>query len=661
MSDRINVAETLLTPTLQLEAQQSQHIATLEQKLGSVYQASEPTGTLDMARFDLQIESSERTHTDENQGPSVMYLLHTLPELTFEEDGVPQPDFCNLQHIAEGGMGNLYVARQTAMGREVVVKRLKSDMLQAKYVETLLNEARISGYLEHPNIVPVHLLGRDRNGQLVLVMKRIDGVSWETLIHDPNHPFWQELRPSDRFVWHIEILMTVCNAIAFAHSRGYVHRDIKPSNVMIGPYNEVYLLDWGLALQLLPYDHPANQERLPFAGTPAYMAPEMVLGHRGDITQLTDLYLLGACLYELLTGNPPHASETLSQALFSAAQSELHTFRGDVPTDLATLCHKAIHPDPQQRYPNVEAFHAELDEYIKRQAAIQGSKQLCEAAQERWGMLHKVYADNPRDTGTIYQLFYECRFGLEQALKQWPTNELAQIRLQQCLMWMAEFELRQMNANAAQALIDEIKGNTVHLKSKLHAVKERLQSRAQASQLLRALEEEKARVVPQPFGWQLVGLVVGVFILTGILRTVQVVPFTPFSRLLTAFFLFSTMVGGIWYQRRNYPKTVLEQLFLFLWIGLFAVFLLLRIVGFQFLLLPHQLVLGELLLTAFAFLILGLILHPYLWATTALSIVGAISLRWAPNAAYDMFHWLFLLSFVWMAAILYHHEQSEEY
>ncbi len=654
MSDRNHRAETLISPTLPLDNYHRQQIKVLEQKLGPTYQAIEPKGTLDMARFELGQESnSERTHTDEQKGPSVMYLMHTLPEVTFEEDGLPQPDFGNLQPLAEGGMGDLFTARQTAIGREVVVKRLKAEKLETQYIETLLNEARISGYLEHPNIVPVHLLGRDRQGRLVLVMKRIDGVSWEDLLHDPNHPFWDRLKPHDLMVWNIEILMTVCNAVAFAHSKGYIHRDIKPSNVMIGPYNEVYLLDWGLALQILPLDHPTNEERLPFAGTPAYMAPEMVWGQRRDITIQTDIYLLGACLYELLTGQPPHASETLSQALFSAAQSELHTFRGDVPSDLATICHKAIQPDPQHRYATVEELQVALDQFVKRQAAIEGSKQLCEAAQERWGKLVRLGEQANPNNATIYQLFYECRFGLEQALQQWPSNELAQIRLQQCLSWMAEYELKQMNYNAAQALIKEIKGNTVHLKSKLHAVKQRLDSRAQASQLLRALEQKKDRVIPQPQGWQLIGLALSVQVISSLLGAFGLLTYSPFSRLLMAFFVTSISLGGLWYQRSSFPQSKLEQLFLFIFVGWFGSLLLLRMMGVQLYLLPHHLVLGELLLTGLVFLLLGTLLHPYLWGTTAICLVSALLLGWMVKVAYFVSDVVVLSSLVLLAFTVY--------
>src|SRR5678816_383994 len=103
---------------------------------------------------------------------------------------------------------------------------------------------------DSPNIIPVHALGRDEHGQPLIVMKRVEGVSWRELLLDDEHPGWQSREPSReaRLVWHLQTLAQLCNAIAFAHSRGIVHRDIKPDNVMIGEFGEVYQLDWGVAV-----------------------------------------------------------------------------------------------------------------------------------------------------------------------------------------------------------------------------------------------------------------------------------------------------------------------------------------------------------------------------------------------------------------------------
>jgi hypothetical protein len=145
--------------------------------------------------------------------------------------------------LGEGGMGRVLSARQRSLGREVAVKTVRDELLDPVTSQALISEGLITGYLEHPNITPVHQLGKDVDGRPLLVMKRITGVVWSDLLADPEHEAWSRLAtlPSDRQQAHIEILMQVCNGVSFAHSRGVVHRDIKPDNIMIGEFGEVYL------------------------------------------------------------------------------------------------------------------------------------------------------------------------------------------------------------------------------------------------------------------------------------------------------------------------------------------------------------------------------------------------------------------------------------
>lgn len=149
--------------------------------------------------------------------------------------------------LAAGGVGVVHLATQAALRREVAAKVLRADRRGAESVAALLREAWITGYLEHPNIVPVHLLTTGEQGP-VMVMKRIEGTAWSSLLDDPGA--LAELHRGDAFEWHLRVLITVCHAVHFAHSRGIVHLDLKPCNVMIGRYGEVYLVDWGVAASL---------------------------------------------------------------------------------------------------------------------------------------------------------------------------------------------------------------------------------------------------------------------------------------------------------------------------------------------------------------------------------------------------------------------------
>jgi len=204
--------------------------------------------------------------------------------------------------LGAGGMGMVRAALQESLGREVAVKALRSEGATPHKMLRLLREAWVTGALEHPNIIPVHALHLDESGAPQVVLKKIEGRPWSDFLAEP------ELLPGDGdpLGWHLGVLRSVCNALAFAHSRGIVHRDVKPENVMVGAFGEVYLADWGIALA---FDESASprvpraRENEMLAGTPCYMAPEMARGAPAD--PRTDVYLLGATLFEVLAGKRP--------------------------------------------------------------------------------------------------------------------------------------------------------------------------------------------------------------------------------------------------------------------------------------------------------------------------------------------------------------------
>ncbi|MBM4319214.1 MAG: serine/threonine protein kinase, partial [Deltaproteobacteria bacterium] len=213
--------------------------------------------------------------------------------------------------LGEGGMGVVYLAEQVALGRPVAVKSISPVRQDARTVGILLHEAWITGQLEHPNVVPVYTLGQDEAGSPLLVMKRIEGVSWrEVLSGKALLPAGQgDGAETEPLVRHLQVLMQVCRAVHFAHSRGIIHCDLKPDNVMIGEFGEVYVLDWGVAVSL----HQERDDSYPLArdvdspvGTPAYMSPEQAMGQGCRFSPATDVYLLGAILHEILTGERRH-------------------------------------------------------------------------------------------------------------------------------------------------------------------------------------------------------------------------------------------------------------------------------------------------------------------------------------------------------------------
>ena len=318
--------------------------------------------------------------------------------------------------IGEGGMGRVFLAHQRSLDRDVAVKTTKDGAPEVARA-ALLAEGAITGRLEHPSIVPVHALGVDESGRPALVMKRIEGTSWLSLLRDPAHDGWEgwEGTALDRLPGHLAILSMIANAVHFAHSRGVVHRDIKPENVLIGRFGDVYLADWGVAARIGDSDTALS-------GTPGYMAPEMVIGRPVDAR--TDVYLLGATLHEILVGKLRHESPTALGALVSARRSLPFEYPASVPAELAELANQACHVEPERRPESAKAFRDSLTRYVAHRQSLA----LASAALERVERLEALAAlKEPTDTqrAEMDRLAAEAQFGLDQAVSEWPGNTRA--------------------------------------------------------------------------------------------------------------------------------------------------------------------------------------------------------------------------------------------
>ncbi|HEY5315187.1 MAG TPA: protein kinase, partial [Pirellulales bacterium] len=314
------------------------------------------------------------------------------------------PDYELLNVIGEGGMGVVYEARQTSIDRTVAIKMLKGNIAaDASHRDKFLSEAVVTGDLDHPNIVSVYDLGSNEAGALFYSMKRVQGTPWEKVL------------PAKSLPENIEILMKVADAIAFAHSRGLVHRDIKPENVMLGDFGEVLVMDWGLALPTRDFRKLGLlSASSAMGGTPAYMAPEMATGPIDLIGPASDIYLLGAALYEVLTGKAPHTGRTVMECLLAAAQNKIQ------PTnqtgELLSIALRAMAKAPAGRYSTVRDFQAAIREYQSHSESIVLSSR---AEQDL------VEAEAQDD----YQIFSRVIFAFEEAVALWSGNERARAGL----------------------------------------------------------------------------------------------------------------------------------------------------------------------------------------------------------------------------------------
>ncbi|MBA2662726.1 MAG: serine/threonine protein kinase [Bradymonadaceae bacterium] len=402
--------------------------------------------------------------------------LHTLPELSFEgaQASAVAPDLRAIRTLGTGGMGLVRLANQLSLDREVAVKTTRDASNEAA-AAALLQEAYVTGYLEHPNIVPIYTVGRTADGAPLIVMKRVEGTSW------------LEKLGRLTLVEHVEILIDVCNAVRFAHSRGVIHRDIKLENVMIGNFDEVYLLDWGIALSLdeskplLPHRSKAQG----VFGTPQYMAPEMAIQAIAELDERTDVYLLGATLHHILTGAPRHGGPTILAILFAAHCSAPYDYLDAVPAELAAIAQKACQRDKAQRYQSVDAFRAALDEYLRHRDSIA----LSSSAEIKRVEFEALLEQPVPDLLAIHDTYGECRFGFYQALRMWPQNRLATDGLQRSLEAMAEHYLRQASLDAARACIAELPEPRPELAARAEALARRLEVAQANLERLETLEK----------------------------------------------------------------------------------------------------------------------------------------------------------------------------
>lgn len=266
------------------------------------------------------------------------------------------PEYELLHVIGRGGMGEVVLARDRRIGRDVALKRMRAEHPTPELVERFLREAKIQARLDHPSIAPVHELGFDSEGLPYFTMKRVAGTTLAALLEDRGEKQPQRL---------LRAVVDVCHAIELAHSRGYVHRDLKPQNIMLGDYGEVYVLDWGVARVLDTVEGRATTAPTTpddvssldgvtktgaLLGTPGYMAPEQVRGE--PVQPAADIYAIGSILFEILAGTPlhPRGAEALATTLANVERSpaKRHPDRRIAP-ELDAICAGALATDPAER------------------------------------------------------------------------------------------------------------------------------------------------------------------------------------------------------------------------------------------------------------------------------------------------------------------------
>ena len=347
------------------------------------------------------------------------------PQVTLEDEGPSKPDFSTgvlsrlagrgpasaryriKGEVAHGGMGVVlrvwdedlrrHLAMKLMLGQGVAAAQDDAPRSDSRLLARFLEEAQVTGQLDHPGIVPVHELGLDAEGRVYFTMKLVKGQTLKQVFDalSKGEGGWTQTRV-------LGLLLKVCEAMSYAHAKGVIHRDLKPANVMVGSYGEVFVMDWGLAkvlgredekdIRVRPEpelttsavrsdrrdrvdetpDSPLSTMDGDVVGTPAYMPPEQARGDLAAMGPHSDVYAVGAMLYHLLAGHMPYVPPGVKANNYAVWQlvqrgppDPLSKRAPQVPVELVAICERAMRPEPHQRYADMSALASDLSAYVE--------------------------------------------------------------------------------------------------------------------------------------------------------------------------------------------------------------------------------------------------------------------------------------------------------
>ena len=396
-------------------------------------------------------------------------------------------DHCALQIqgvLGVGGEGYVQLGHQHSLDRAVALKRL-INRTDAQQTRRLIAEARLTGSLEHPHIIPVHALVETEAGEALIVMKRVEGHSWENELSGLG-PIWSDDQ-GDLFRRHMTIFLSICQAVEFAHNRGVLHLDVKPENVMLGDFGEVYLVDWGIAQRMSELDSlPDNV----ISGTPQFMSSEMTISLKRVSVQ-SDVACLGATLHRVLTGEPRHQGKDLYDVLNAARLSKPYQYPPEMHRELGALLNRACAQRAEDRFSSVHDLRVAVESYLEHRVSIA----LAQSGLTLLGQLKELSrvtfsSDQPDLMGDFREVALNCRVTFERALEMWGSNVTALTGLDQLRIAWATFELDQQQPRVADAILQRMSSPPSSLTARVSELLTEEENKQLEDKRLRKIEAE---------------------------------------------------------------------------------------------------------------------------------------------------------------------------
>ena len=422
------------------------HMATIPDEIPTLVPKAGPSSTL----MELELEG---------KGAKISRIL--LPPATGKKDGprpFPKNDepggpnlgmrYAYQNELGRGGQGTIISAFDRDVGRIVALKVLREDASKTmNLLERFLGEAQVTGQLEHPNIVPVHGMGRLPNGTVFYTMKRVEGRSLDQVLRgirkaDP------EIASRYNRMKLLSILQQVCQGMEYAHARGVIHRDLKPANIMLGDFGEVLILDWGLAkvigqgeglapemeeereLELVELSEGAQLKTRDgyVQGTPPFMAPEQAKNERDRIGPWSDVYALGGILYQILTQKLHFHGKNPRDVMIRCVEEDPIPPRERAPQlrvdeELNDICMRALCRDPEERYRSARALSEEIAAFLEGTKRRESAQKRVVEGRKAMEVYHASRLEMDRLREEVHKALSDLR-GWEQVEEKAPAWEL---------------------------------------------------------------------------------------------------------------------------------------------------------------------------------------------------------------------------------------------